>query len=97
MLNQTTQLTDAVSSFNFDTFGLGTFTIDINATDADSDRANDSISNSGNRSVTVSDDDTTGPAITPGGSTASENDGQTQSFNWSVSDPSGISALSVVV
>src|SRR5437763_4395036 len=83
--------------FNFDTYGLGTFSIDVGATDADSDRANESLCDTKNQSVTVSDDDTTGPIITPGGSQNSETDGQTQSFNWSVSDPSGISALSVVI
>src|SRR5262249_1366478 len=45
----------------------------------------------------VTDDDIAGPLITLGGSSGSQNDGQTQSFTWDISDASGLSALSVVI
>ena len=79
----------ASGSFDFNSYGLGVFAINASATDADNDRPNDSLSNSGARSVTVSDDDTTGPTIVLGGSQGSENDGQKQHFTWNVTDASG--------
>src|SRR5207249_8119481 len=75
----------------------GSYTLDVSATDADSDWVGDASSSTDSRAVTVSDDDTAGPVIVLGGSTGSENDGQTQEFTWSVSDASGLSALSVVI
>src|SRR5207247_61564 len=94
---QTTSLSDAVGSYNFDSEGLGVFTIDASATDADSDRVGDSLSSTASRSVTVTDDDTTGPTIVLGGSQNAENDGQDQVFTWNVSDVSGLSSVSVVI
>src|SRR5205085_2644483 len=88
---------DAVGSFNFDSYGPGSFTLDVSATDNDNDWIGDNSCSMASRSVTVTDDDTAGPVITLGGSTGSENDGQAQSFSWNVSDASGLSALSVVI
>src|SRR5439155_18912754 len=53
----TTNLADATGNFNFDSFGLGNFAIQISATDADGDRANDTATATASRSVTVTDDD----------------------------------------
>src|SRR5204863_5656846 len=69
----TTSLADASGSFNFDALGLGTYQITVNATDADGDRAGDALSSIATRLVTVSDDDTTPPIITLGGSSGTEN------------------------
>src|SRR5207248_2112554 len=49
------------------------------------------------RNVIVSDDDMTAPTINLGGSTGSESHALAQSFNWSASDASGLSAVSVSV
>src|SRR5439155_2898706 len=68
VIYQTSDLADAVGSYNFDSEGLGTFTIDVSATDTDSDRADDALTSTASRAVTVSDDDTAGPVITLGGS-----------------------------
>src|SRR5947199_7530983 len=77
---------DASGSFDFNSYGLGLFEIAVNATDADSDRANDTTSSNSSRSVTVSDDDITPPVINLGGSTGSQTDGDTNEFTWNVSD-----------
>src|SRR2546427_9232829 len=63
-----------------------TYAINVTATDADADRANDALTSTASRSVTVSDDDTTPPVIVLGGSAGSENDGQDQTFTWNVTD-----------
>ncbi|MDX1946030.1 MAG: hypothetical protein SFU86_11585 [Pirellulaceae bacterium] len=93
----TALLSDAVGSFNFDTYGLGTFTINVSATDADNDRLGDSLSSSASRSVVVTDDDTDPPLIVIGGSTGTETDIALNEFTWSVTDFSGLSALSIVI
>ena len=82
-------------TFGFNSQGLGTFRITVSATDADSDRSGDSLSNSATRQVTVTDDDTTAPAISLTGSSGTEDDGENQQFTWSVSDASGVSVASV--
>src|SRR5439155_2642192 len=46
-------------------------------------------------SITIND--VTPPQIVLGGSSGNENDGQTQAFTWSVSDPSGLGSLLVTV
>src|SRR5207253_7601127 len=70
--------TNASGSFDFNSYGLGTFQISVIATDADNDGVGDAFTTTASQSVTVSDDDTTPPVIVLGGSTGSENDGQTQ-------------------
>src|SRR5439155_12334141 len=94
---QTTNTTDAIGSFNFDTLGLGIYDIAVSAADADQDWTGDTLSNSATRSVTVSDDDTDAPVISLGGSNGSENDGQDQKFTWSVTDGSGLSGVLVTI
>src|SRR4029079_2186664 len=90
--------TDASGTFPFDTYGLGTYEINVTAPDAEADRADDAMTSSASRSVIVSDDDTTPPLIVLGGSTGAETDGQPQSFTWNISDAgSGLGALSVVI
>src|SRR5207253_1066210 len=94
----TSNVADATGNFDFTSFGLGTYHIDISATDADNDRANDSLSASASRTVVVSDDDVTPPVITLGGSQNSENDGQNQLFTWNVTDAgSGLGSVGVSV
>src|SRR5207249_716219 len=68
--------TPASGTFDFNSHGLGTYAINVTATDVDSDRALDSLTSTASRSVTVSDDDTDAPVIVLGGSTAGETDGQ---------------------
>jgi hypothetical protein len=88
---------DVMDSFNFDSFGLGTFEITVTATDADGDWVGDSSTSSASRAVTVTDDDTEGPTIVLGGSTGTETECDTQVFTWDVSDDSGLSNVTVVV
>src|SRR5206468_1052626 len=77
---------------------LGSYSISVSATDADSDRANDSLTSTASQTVVVSDDDTTAPVITLGGSSGAENDGQDQKFTWSVVDAgSGLGSVSVSI
>src|SRR5205823_2510558 len=85
-------------SFDFNAAGLGTYEINVTATDADADRLGDAMTSAASRSVTVADDDTEAPIITLGGSTGSENDGQNQTFTWTVSDAgSGLASVTVSV
>jgi hypothetical protein len=98
VIYHTTDLADAVGSFNFDSFGLGVYTISANAADADSDRAGDTLSSSTTQIVTVTDDDATPPVITLGGSAGSETDGDNQTFTWNVADAgSGLSSVDVTI
>ena len=84
-------------SFDFNNFGPGEYVLTVSATDADSDRAGDSLSSTASRTVMVTDDDTDGPIIALGGSSGSESSDLTQSFSWDGSDASGLSDLSVVI
>src|SRR5207245_1196309 len=85
-------------TFDFNSLGLGTYTITVNATDADGDRLNDALSSNASRTVTVSDDDTEAPIIILSGSTGSETDAQDQVFNWTVTDAgSGIGSVAVSI
>src|SRR5205814_5797156 len=86
LIYTTSNVADVSGNFDFTSFGLGTYQIDISATDADNDRANDSLSASASRTVVVSDDDVTPPVITLGGSTGSQTDGENQAFTWNVTD-----------
>src|SRR5205823_1306878 len=89
---------DASGSFDFNSLGLGTYAIAVSATDADNDRANDALTSSASRTVTVSDDDTTAPLIVLGGSTGSETDGQDNTFTWTITDAgSGVASSTVSV
>src|SRR5213076_2571573 len=90
--------TDASGSFNFNTYGLGTFAINVTTTDADNDRANDALTSTASRTVTVGDDDITPPVILIGGSSGAENDGQDQHFTWNISDAgSDLASLDVTI
>ena len=86
IIYSTTGTGAAISSYNFDAHGLGTYTIAVSATDADNDRPNDSASSAAGREVVVTDDDTTPPVIVLTGSEGAETDGQTQQFTWAVTD-----------
>ncbi len=86
----------ASGTFTFNTLGLGLFEITVSATDTDVDRPDDALSSTSTRSVTVTDDDSAGPVISLTGSNGTQNDGQTQQFSWTVTDPSGV-VVSVVV
>src|SRR5205823_10495265 len=84
--------------FDFNSYGLGAYAINVTATDADNDRADDALTSTASQSVTVTDDDTTPPIITLGGSSGTETDGQNQLFTWNVDDPeSGMDFVSVLV
>src|SRR5439155_17348799 len=89
---------DLSGSFDFNTYGLGAFAINVTATDADADRANDSLLSTASRTVVVGDDDTAAPIITLGGSQGAENDGQSQTFTWNIADAdTGIRSATVSV
>src|SRR5207249_1392035 len=92
-----TTTSQASGSFNFDSYGLGTYEINVTANDNDHDWVGDQLSNSGSRSVVVSDDDTTPPQIVLGGSQNTEDDGQNQNFTWNVTDPSSLSSVAVTI
>ncbi|MGE3807338.1 MAG: beta strand repeat-containing protein [Gemmataceae bacterium] len=78
--------TAANGSFDFNADGLGEFEITVTASDLAGNSSNDSDS------VSVSDDDTSGPPITLDG------DATTRNFTWSVgADPSGNGSISVSV
>src|SRR5439155_6550608 len=51
--------------------------------------SNDGQANSAPAAISLNVLDKTGPLITLGGSIGTENDGETQSLTWDVSDPSG--------
>src|SRR5439155_748609 len=89
--------TTANDSFDFNTFGLGTFDITVSATDADSDRANDALTSNASRSVVVTDDDVAPPTIVLGGSQGAQTDGEINVFTWDVSDASGLLTVDVTV
>src|SRR4030095_10437244 len=67
IIYQTTDLANAVGDFNFDSYGLGTYTIDVTATDADTDRPLDSLTTTQGRIDVVNDDDVLAPTILLGG------------------------------
>src|SRR5439155_27124580 len=88
---------NADGSFDFNSYGVGTYELSVSATDADNDRANDNLSSSMGRTVVISDDDTTPPLIVLGGSQGSEYDGQNQNFTWNVTDASGLDSVRVTI
>ena len=63
----TNSLADFSGFFNFDSYGLGTFTMTISATDADNEWSGDRAMSSTTRTVVVVDDDPNGPSIVLGG------------------------------
>jgi hypothetical protein len=71
--------------------GVGPVTVGLRVTDGGG------LSSTDTAVVNVGDDDTAGPAITLGGSTGAETDGQTQQFTWAVTDPSGLGSVTVTV
>jgi hypothetical protein len=83
--------TQASGSFDFDALGLGAFEIHVVATDA-AGHVTDAT-----RSVTVTDDDASGPVITITGSGGTESTSLTQAFTWNVTDPSGVASVLVTI
>jgi hypothetical protein len=73
----------ASGSLVFDSAGLGSFTIDVTATDANA-------TSLATRSVTVSDDDDDGPGIVLGGASGVQSDLVSQRFSWAIADAAGI-------
>src|SRR5207249_876065 len=92
-----TDPTKAVSSFDFNSYGLGNYQLFISALDADNDRDDDALSNGAFVSVTVVDDDNSAPVITLTPATATQNDGQNQIFTWNVTDASNPLAVLVTI
>jgi uncharacterized repeat protein (TIGR01451 family) len=80
--------TNADGSFDFNAFGPGIFEMTVSAT------STLSYSSTASRSVTVTDDDTASPLTVLGGSSGTEIEPDHQEFTWSVSDASGLSAVS---
>src|SRR5439155_24230257 len=80
------------------TYGMGTSGTNTTATDANTARFKYALTSTASRSVSVSDDDTEAPIITLGGSSGAENDGQDQSFTWTVTDAgSGLGSVLVSI
>ncbi|MCI0461807.1 MAG: putative Ig domain-containing protein [Gemmataceae bacterium] len=67
----------ASGSYDFNQAGPGTYTLTVGALDNDGDRSGDQSSSTAERSVIVTDDDTTAPAITLGGSQGVEDESLT--------------------
>lgn len=93
---------EASGSFGFDSLGLGTFEIRVDATDADSGWVGDAMSSTASRSVIVIDDDPIAPSIRLRGSVGLEVDSQVQSFHWAIEDTDGafmkpLSAMRVII
>lgn len=99
-------LTNLTNSGLLDQYGLGTYTIEVNAVDSDLDngRTSDASSNSNNRTITVTDDDSNGPAIdlfdatgAPVSSNVTQSAAQTQELTWSIVDDLSDSTSSVII
>ena len=85
-------------SFNLNSLSPGTYTIWAKATDNDTDLGSvDRLTTTTSRVFTISDDDTSGPSITLGGSSGTESHGVTQAFSWNIADPSGVGSRSVTI
>ena len=80
---------DSSGSFDFNTFGPGTFTLSVSATDNDNDRSGDSTSSTSSITATVADDDTVAPEISVTGSSGTESAPADQRFTWYIVDLSG--------
>ncbi|MCA9258044.1 MAG: hypothetical protein KDA61_02535, partial [Planctomycetales bacterium] len=76
----------------------GVYLISANATDADTDRGvGDRSSSSLTRTITITDDDVVPPTISLGGSSGVQSHVAPQSFNWNISDASGIGQRSIEI
>ena len=105
--NDVEVFTSTLASFQFafDTYGAGVFKITVTATDNDGELAGDKLTATQSRTVTVTDEDTAGPKITltlgnaaaVAGATVSQIENDNQTVRWSISDVSGLSALSVEI
>lgn len=82
-------------SVNPSSNGLGTYQLQVTAT-AIRPGANPSTTVS-SQTVTVVDDDTSGPVISLGGSSGVQSHAQNQLFSWSISDTSGISSSNTTI
>lgn len=80
--------TVANGNFNFDSLGLGEYTLTIVATDADNDRPDDASSSTLVRTFVVTDDDTQAPTITLSGASGEQTDAEDQTISWTVDDAS---------
>lgn len=81
----------ASGSVDFNDLGLGLFEIELTAADSEG-----AVVVAG-RAATVVDDDADAPIITLDGSSGTQLEIDTNEFSWDVTDPSGLSVLSVVV
>jgi hypothetical protein len=90
---RTEDLADAVGSFNFDSYGVGTFEISVTATDADNDWSGDASQSSAMQSVTVTAGNSPPVLTVPGPFTVAE--GQTLTFQVFAFDPEGDSVAFV--
>ena len=84
-------------SFPLDSYGLGTFSIAVTATDADNDSPGDQSTGTAGTSFVLTDDDVDGPTVLLGGSSGVEYVSDPQSFMWDASDPSGLASVAVTV
>jgi hypothetical protein len=91
------QSSEDVGSFNFDSFGPGTFAITITARDADNDRAGDSAITTFWREVVVESAGIGGPTITLGGAIGTVFDNQDRVFTWEIEDPDGLRPITITI
>jgi hypothetical protein len=82
---RTEDLDDAGGSFNFDSYGPGTFAVTVTATDGDNDRSGDGSESFATRSVSVTAGNSPPVLTVPGPFTVAE--GQTLTFQVTANDP----------
>ena len=82
-------------TFDFNHRGPGQYEIMVTAHDSSGAVTHSNVD--GPYMTVVSDDDPIPPTLTIGGSSGTQDDGETQVFTWMVSDPSGVSFVSVDV
>ena len=86
---------EPIGDFDLNPLGLGTFQIEIIATDGDEDWVGDSLSSTASGEFIVTDDDDAAPTIVV--TVEDENDGSLNEASWVVEDPSGVDSVSILV
>lgn len=85
--------TDSNGSFDLNEQGIGEYRVTVSATDADTDRDNDQLTQEVERTFSITDDDTIKPTVLV--DSPANSDGAENIASWNASDVSGISAVDV--
>lgn len=86
---------DPQGTFDVNSFGIGTYTVEVTATDADNDWVGDQLSRTETTNFTITDDDSVPPVVSifpPNDSDAAEN-----VVSWIIVDESGFSTISAKI